>query len=188
MADLLLYKKSANDNLMVVGCIASSGKEFKTILKEFNLDTWEEEMIKEWGWIADNSKHTLYWKDETDLESLEDNLRNGLNIIEESVISRVIELESVEIPSFINFTVSDIKKNLFEINKEEPTSLQIQLSTGLIMLQIASFFSENPTLIFDFPLYEQYLSKHGLSKETYEVFDFITEISTSAQILQVEGV
>jgi len=179
MATLLLHKELSKDKKeYIVGCLAIAGDKRNTIVEKFPIEDFEENLFSKWDWL-NKDKNIIYWSDTT--QNLDENLSAGIEIIKNLVLEE--STKSNELPKYIKYTISDIKRDLFEKTKSEPTTLQLQLATTLVLMEIASYFTDNVEDVFDFPLYEAYLKKHNLSKEDYEVFDMLEDISAATMIL-----
>lgn len=188
MANLFLHNEiSADKKNMIVGCLAQTPKKMDTLIETFPIENWEEDMYQKLGWIKATS-HKAYWRNKDYENQTDRNIIGGLDTIYKVVYEESTKSIDKKIPTRVKYTVTDIKKKLFEVNQEEPTPLQIQLAVNLVLMDIANYFSENPDMLFDFPLYTAYITKHNLRKEDYEVFDMISEIVNATQILVSEDI
>jgi len=81
--------------------------------------------------------------------------------------------KDIEIPRYIYFNSNDIKSYLPNDILENEISFAFNLQRNLLLLKIVSFFSEHEHLLFEFPLYQEFILENDLSQEEYQVEDFI---------------
>lgn len=73
---------------------------------------------------------------------------------------------------FLFYTRKDLVRMVNE-KIENPTKIHYAAAITFLMLKIASLFQENPELVFDIPLYEEYIQTHNLNRDEFGVEDFI---------------
>lgn len=83
---------------------------------------------------------------------------------------------------FLFYTRKDIVTMVRE-KIENPTQIHYAMAVTFLLLKIATLFQENPELIFDIPLYEEYVTKHGLDKREYTIEDFLGSVEDVLEII-----
>jgi hypothetical protein len=92
------------------------------------------------------------------------------------------------LPKFVFISKKDIEekfKNFPVTNKKELDKF-ITIYETMILIKIASFFNENEFLIFNFPLFKDFLVENNLSENDYSVEDYIQFITNILTIQMKE--
>lgn len=195
--------KQASAEKTLVGCFAVTEKEgkisnFKFTFQEidFNIENIVSEIKKYWKWAFTSEFHI--WANEVD--SLPEIIQNAVNehfhqafqneinfLTSKSEIKALEEIEIPEnCPAFLLESVTDIKKNLVLALGKEPSELEFRVAISIRLFKISTFLEENPEYVFEFPIYQAYIKKHGLSIHTYEVEEFLEDINKAIQVGLVE--
>lgn len=171
------YKKEKiNDNKTLFGCLAVVLADSIVDNFKFKFEIIEEDSKIEdvWPWFfTSKGIHNF------DLEKIPYAVRT---CVEENFFiefnSYLSELKNnYSLPEYIMKREEDF---LLLTNSEgEPLNqFEINIVRTLILIKISSFFMDHPELIFEFPLYLEYLAT---SKDDIEVEDFIEQILHATQ-------
>ena len=84
--------------------------------------------------------------------------------------------------SFLYKTRKDLVAELHKKIKN-PTPMHYAMAISFYMLKLSAFFNERPDLLFEFPLYLEYIQKHGLDREEYTVEEFLSSVEDILETL-----
>lgn len=198
--------KQAGINKTLVGCFAVTEKEgkvsnFKFTFQEIdcNAENVVSEIKKHWKWAFTSEFHV--WANEINsIDLLPEIIINAVNehfyqafqnelnfLISKSEIKALEEIEIPEnCPAFLLESVSDIKSKLVSALGKEPSELEFRVAVSIRLFKIVTFLEENPEYVFEFPIYQAYIKKYGLSIHSYEVEEFLEDINKAVQVGLVE--
>lgn len=187
---IYFFYKEDNKNIFgenkLIGSFAISiNKEGEIAESKFKFDVikFEENLTDTWNFAFKEGKNEHRWIG--DYSEVPEVVSLLVKAQFEKVFSEELEKYSKEDsqPDFLNITSSELVLKIKEqVMTDNPTELQLKITFSMTLIKIASFLQENPHLVFEFPLYLEYIKKHNLSKSEFSVEDFLEDILSSAAV------
>jgi hypothetical protein len=175
---IFLYNAIANKNgSYTVGCLAKNKDNTKIKFETF--DNLEENTIKEkFNWyMTEGSEH--YWVE----NNIPKEYDKYIDILKKELEDQVIKENNEDIPGYVYITNKDIMskvKSEMDTEDKDILTLNLLVTKSIILMRISNFFSQNPTALFEFPLYEEFIEKNQLTD--FSVEDFLVELEKSTMI------
>jgi len=170
------------------GCLSISYtdnniKDSKMIFQEKSIS---ENINDYWKWAYSNKGIHISIND---IDKPEMNIPTSiinfaLNHFKKIFSTELINIQKkIDTPDILYLSTKSITEKLTkQKNGDIPTLSEINICKHIKIVQIYSILEDNPTLIFDFPLYLEYLQENKLSKNDFMVEDFLELISNLISI------